>query len=83
MAPIRLDDVDLERIDELGDGSEALMRMLEELPEDQREAVRARVLEERPYEEIAGRLSCSAAVVRQRVSRGLARLRDQLGEEAR
>lgn len=83
MAPIRLDDVDLERIDELAEGSEALMRMLDELPHDQREAVRARVLEERPYEEIAGRLSCSAAVVRQRVSRGLARLRDQLGEEAR
>jgi RNA polymerase sigma-70 factor (ECF subfamily) len=83
MAPIRLDDVDLERIDELDDGSDSLMRMLDELPHDQREAVRARVLEERPYDEIAGRLSCSPAVVRQRVSRGLARLRDQLGEESR
>jgi RNA polymerase sigma factor (sigma-70 family) len=69
MAPIGLDDVDLERIDELAGGEESLLRMLNELPHDQRDAVRARVLEERPYEEIAGRLRCSTAVVRQTGSR--------------
>jgi RNA polymerase sigma-70 factor (ECF subfamily) len=39
------------------------------------------VIEERSYREIAGRLRCSEAVVRQRVSRGLRRLRKQIGEE--
>jgi RNA polymerase sigma-70 factor (ECF subfamily) len=38
------------------------------------------VLEERPYSEIAGELSCSELVVRKRVSRGLARMREQLKE---
>jgi DNA-directed RNA polymerase specialized sigma24 family protein len=44
----------------------------------ERTAVEARVLEERDYSDIARDLSCSEAVVRQRVSRGLARLRRQL-----
>jgi DNA-directed RNA polymerase specialized sigma24 family protein len=35
-------------------------------------------MEERDYEDIAKELRCSEAVVRQRVSRGLARLRRQL-----
>jgi RNA polymerase sigma-70 factor (ECF subfamily) len=48
---------------------------LGQLPEDQRSAVRARVLEERSYREIAGELECSEAVIRQRVSRGLSALR--------
>jgi RNA polymerase sigma-70 factor (ECF subfamily) len=80
MAPIVLDDEDLERIErEAGTGT--LMALLEELPADQRDAVRARILEDRPYEEIARTMRCSKAVVRKRVSRGLAALRDQLGEE--
>jgi DNA-directed RNA polymerase specialized sigma24 family protein len=47
---------------------------------DQQEAVRARIVEDREYADIAKDLRCSAEVVRKRVSRGLARLRDQLGE---
>jgi DNA-directed RNA polymerase specialized sigma24 family protein len=37
------------------------------------------VLEERDYGDIARELRCSEAVVRQRVSRGLGRLRRQIG----
>jgi RNA polymerase sigma factor (sigma-70 family) len=54
---------------------------LADLPEDQREAVRRRVLAEDDYPTIAADLECSEAVVRQRVSRGLAALRR--GEERR
>jgi RNA polymerase sigma factor (sigma-70 family) len=57
-------------------------RILAELPADQREAVRARILDERSYPEIAVELRCSEAVVRKRVSRGLARLRHQLDRRA-
>lgn len=51
---------------------------LSDLPEDQREAVRRRVLADQPYETIARELQCSPAVVRQRVSRGIATLRREL-----
>jgi RNA polymerase sigma factor (sigma-70 family) len=80
MAPIELDDDDLLRIERTSD---AALKLLDALPVEEREAVRARIIDERPYEEIAGELSCSRAVVRKRVSRGLARLRAQLGEEER
>jgi DNA-directed RNA polymerase specialized sigma24 family protein len=50
------------------------------LPPEQREAVQARVVEERPYSEIAAAMSCSELVVRQRVSRGLRALRSHLKE---
>jgi RNA polymerase sigma-70 factor (ECF subfamily) len=56
--------------------------LLDSLPVEQREAVRARVLEERSYEQIATDLECSKSVVRKRVSRGLARLREQLGDQS-
>jgi RNA polymerase sigma factor (sigma-70 family) len=46
-----------------------------------RGAARA-VLDEREYEDIANDLRCSEAVVRQRVSRGLGRLRRRLSEGA-
>ena len=82
MAPLILDDDDLERIERLAGGSE-VDDLLDGLPPDQRDAVRARILEERSYEDIAGELRCSQAVVRKRVSRGLARLRNQLEEESR
>jgi RNA polymerase sigma factor (sigma-70 family) len=74
MEPLVLEDDMLARIDALvGDGWAE--EMLAGLPADQAEAIRARVLEERPYAEISASLRCSQAVVRQRVSRGLAALR--------
>ena len=54
--------------------------LVESLPEDERDAVELRVVHEREYAEIAAELRCSELVVRKRVSRGLARLREQLKE---
>jgi RNA polymerase sigma factor (sigma-70 family) len=79
LEPVVLTDEALERIDELGRrGPGGALRLLEDLPQDQRMAVEGRVLEERDYEELAQRLSCSQSVVRQRVSRGLRSLRKRL-----
>ena len=76
-----LDDADLDRIAEVAQaGSGRLVALVENLPEDERFAVRSRVLDERPYPEIASELRCSEMVVRKRVSRGLARMREQLKE---
>jgi RNA polymerase sigma factor (sigma-70 family) len=78
---VALDDGDLDRIEEVarGDGGR-VAALVEQLPDDERYAVRSRVLEERPYREIATELRCSEMVIRKRVSRGLARMRDQLKE---
>jgi RNA polymerase sigma-70 factor, ECF subfamily len=78
---VALDDGDLERIIEVANsGSDTLLRLVEDLPEDERLAIRSRVLDERPYREIATELRCSEMVIRQRVSRGLARMRERLEE---
>jgi RNA polymerase sigma-70 factor (ECF subfamily) len=78
MQPVDFSEASLERIDALLDdglAQEHWRRLLESLPEDQRAAVRARVIDERDYGDIAGQLQTSEAVVRQRVSRGLRALR--------
>jgi RNA polymerase sigma factor (sigma-70 family) len=49
----------------------ALSEELERLGGDQREALRLRVVEERPYPEVASSLGVSEATARARVSRGL------------
>jgi RNA polymerase sigma-70 factor, ECF subfamily len=79
MPAIALEDADLARVDELAAlGRLDVMSVVERLPADEREAVRARVIDERDYRDIAGELECSESVVRQRVSRGLARARTSL-----
>jgi RNA polymerase sigma-70 factor (ECF subfamily) len=79
--PLHVDDGDLERVDQLASqGENRLQQLLAQLPEAQRMAVRARILQERSYAEIAGELQCSEAVVRQRVHRGLGRMRERLKE---
>jgi RNA polymerase sigma factor (sigma-70 family) len=60
-------------------GEEVTTRWLHELPADQRAAIEARVLDDRAYPDIAGELGTSEAVVRMRVSRGLAALRAWIG----
>jgi RNA polymerase sigma-70 factor (ECF subfamily) len=78
---VALDDSDLDRIVEVAQGGlGALLALVEDLPEDERVAIRSRVLDELPYREIATRLECSELVIRKRVSRGLARMREQLKE---
>jgi RNA polymerase sigma-70 factor (ECF subfamily) len=79
MPVVHLDDDQLARIE--ARGSVDLAAALATLPDDQREAVVRRVLAEQPYPAIAAQIGCSEQVVRQRVSRGLARLRRDLDEE--
>lgn len=79
--PLELDDDDLERtaslaVEEIGPVAE----LVEALPVAERYAVKARVLDQRSYSEIATSLHCSEMVVRKRVSRGLARVRRTLEE---
>jgi len=68
----------LEAIDEVASSDPSLLPAVRSLPEDEREAVLARIVEEKNYAEIASSLSCSELVVRKRVSRGLTRLRSKL-----
>jgi RNA polymerase sigma factor (sigma-70 family) len=72
--PLVFDDADLARVEELASEG-AAEAALSALPRDLRDAVVARVVEERPYAEIAASMQCSELVVRQRVSRGLRALR--------
>ena len=81
--PIAVADEDLLAVEErAAAGAAALERLLAELPGEQREAIRARVLDEREYADIAAELRCSPQVVRQRVSRGLRTLRTRIGERS-
>jgi RNA polymerase sigma-70 factor (ECF subfamily) len=57
------------------------MAALAQLPARQRDAIRARILEERPYDEIADELQCSELVVRKTVSRGLRALRSTVEQQ--
>ena len=78
LRPLELTDDDLARVDELLDearGHTPATDALAVLASDARDAVVARVVEEREYDEIATELRCSPSVVRKRVSRGLAELR--------
>jgi RNA polymerase sigma-70 factor (ECF subfamily) len=76
MAPISLTDEGIERI-EAACGADAV-ELLEGLPVEQREAVRARVIEGREYRTIAAELECSESVVRKRVSRGVRSIRARM-----
>ena len=78
MERIELSDQDIARIERLGEGDET-RALMELLPAEQRSAITAHVIDERPYGEIAGELQTSEAVVRKRVSRGLATMRRRIG----
>jgi RNA polymerase sigma factor (sigma-70 family) len=82
LEPLVLDDADLERVAEIADRTDLADELMRRLPNAQALALRARVLDERPYAEIARELHCSEAVVRKRVSRGLKALRTSTGEQA-
>ena len=76
---LALGDEAIERIESsAADGR--VLELLEGLPDAQRVAVRARVVDELGYDEIARELSCSPSVARKRVSRGLASLRSMWKE---
>lgn len=83
MQPVELDDEDLTRVEEIAAATEpggAALELMDELPENLRAALGARVIEGRAYTDIAGELRCSEQVIRKRVSRGLAQLRARLQE---
>jgi RNA polymerase sigma factor (sigma-70 family) len=77
MEPVAVNAEDAEMIRCLGD--EVASQMVEDLPPDQRDAIRAHVLEDRDYAEIARSERLSEATVRKRVSRGLRVLRERAG----
>jgi RNA polymerase sigma-70 factor (ECF subfamily) len=81
---LAIDDDDLARVDELASVGDAarLEELLRGLPSGQEAAVRARVLDERSYADIAVDLKCSEALVRQRVHRGLQWLRERMVQAA-
>jgi RNA polymerase sigma-70 factor (ECF subfamily) len=81
MRPVEVTEDDVARIDALADAA-VMVELVQELPEDQRAAVLARVVDEREYPDIAVGQGVSQAVVRQRVSRGLAGLRRRWEERA-
>jgi RNA polymerase sigma factor (sigma-70 family) len=60
-------------------GEEVAATMVADLPPGQRDAIRAHVLEDRDYTEIAHRAHLSETTVRKRVSRGLQVLRGRVG----
>ena len=71
-------DEDISRIDMLAEDTSA-SELLDQLGADQRRAIRAHVVDERSYAEIASHEQVSEAVVRKRVSRGLAAVRARMG----
>jgi RNA polymerase sigma-70 factor (ECF subfamily) len=76
-----LDDEDLAAIDDAAAEADLLGSLAVELSAEQFDALRARVLDERDYPEIAAQLGCSQAVVRKRVSRALTALRVNRGAQ--
>lgn len=79
-----LTDREIERIEELAgiaELREAVAQRLSELPAEQRDAVRMRVLEDLPYETIAAVAGTNAETARARVSRGLRTLNVALIDE--
>jgi RNA polymerase sigma-70 factor (ECF subfamily) len=82
-----LTDKEIERIEELAASQsirEAVVRSLDRLPEDQREAVRLRIVEGLPYADVASRLGLTPSGTRTRVTRAMRTLRGMLegeGEE--
>jgi RNA polymerase sigma-70 factor (ECF subfamily) len=59
---------------------EAALKAIADLPGSDRQVLELRVVEGRPYNEIAARLSCTQVAARLRVSRALRRLNIALGE---
>jgi RNA polymerase sigma-70 factor (ECF subfamily) len=68
-----------ETIEERLSLSDAALRAIAELPQRERELLELRVVDERPYREIARRLRCTPEAARLRVSRTLRRLNLALG----
>jgi RNA polymerase sigma factor (sigma-70 family) len=76
-----VNDDDYERIEELIDFErvgDVILEALSTLPEEQRRAVRLRVIDGSSYRRVAETLGCTEATARARVSRGLRRIASQI-----
>jgi RNA polymerase sigma-70 factor (ECF subfamily) len=78
--PVQISDSDVAQVLQGPAETDLLIRLSEELPADQFDALRALILDERDFEQIARELACSAAVVRKRVSRDRNFATDERGE---
>jgi RNA polymerase sigma-70 factor (ECF subfamily) len=81
LEPLALEDDGYARVEAVASAELDLDQLLAGLPDDQRTALMARVLDERDYDEIAEQLECSELVVRKRVSRALATLRATIAKK--
>jgi RNA polymerase sigma factor (sigma-70 family) len=81
MPALILEDDTLAALERIHAG-QLLENALAYLPEEQAQAVYARIVDEREYEDIARELKTSEAVVRKRVSRGLGSLRHRVEDQA-
>lgn len=81
MREIPFSEDDLSAVEELAASGADMLAELGELPRDQRTAVWRRVVEGKDYHTVASELECTQALARQRVSRGLRRLRAVLQED--
>lgn len=77
--PLSVAHVDYEAVDDRLSFPSAVVRAFADLPAAERELLVLRVVEQRPYKEIADRLECTPVAARLRVSRSLRRLNFDLG----
>ena len=84
LEPPHLTDVEYERVEELA-GLQSLRtrvaELLDALPAESREALQLRIVEERPYPEVAAELGIAEPAARARVSRALRGLAAELERE--
>lgn len=80
MEGFRLSDSSLASIESV-ESDIQVKALLDDIPTEQADAVRGRVVDGDSYSELANRLRCSEAAARQRVSRGLSGLRSRLLKE--
>ena len=72
--PVTVMHADYEAVDDRVSFPSAVLRAVASLPDAERELLVLRLVEERPYKEIAQRLQCTPVAARLRVSRSLRRL---------
>jgi RNA polymerase sigma factor (sigma-70 family) len=77
--PVTVMHADFEAVDDRLSLPSAVLRAVADLPDSERQLLVLRLVEERPYKEIAQRLDCTPVAARLRVSRSLRRLHLALG----
>lgn len=78
VGPLVLEDRDIERVIEVAGSGDLFQQLSAHMSRPEWEALRAHVVDDEPYADLAKRLRCSEVVVRKRVSRAKAHLRTVL-----